>query len=581
MFYYFPVRWLRAGPGDDLVIAIFILAVLSILVAGMASYTVYTSLRSSEMLTLIGRNASQMDAIASVLKSNIRGISSYDGNSDSYVTHLFLPTPDVDAPASPTASYVPSWVMPNSRTPWGTSYAFCAYAPLPLGGSLGAGAATTPLPYASDPGNGIPSGTHDLTAPDGSVRSFMVSGARPTNALDDRPAPAVLGFIISPSYNSFTMPSCGDVIWRGGAFRISNGTVVAITDDAATRSSVSVPAVMTRYVSPNGGGDGGSPQLPATLSNALAEWKAARPNAAVINLSSGGHALAPSEFDLTATDRMAGRSLRLSGAAGASILDTGAAAALTSDADLVLDGITLGPKVSLWAQSGARFAAYNSQLRYVLVDGADLVLGQGASISAAPTDVASGLPGQASIDVLAGRLTMKDSGTKAVGGGMPAAVSVQGGFVSLNVGSIAATGTGTTWAQISGGSRMASVGNSPSVTWNGTAAPSILPAGLVNGTQRTVETACSGSPCVAQCNAQPGAGAGSWFALSGSCSASQSSGTSIAIVESGILPNADPSNLPTDWQCRFASVATDSVPAPALPPSPGIARAICAPAPVQ
>lgn len=562
-------------------IAIFILAVLSLLVAGMASYAVITSIRSSEMITLIGRNASQMDAIASALKSNIRGISSYDSTSNSYVTRLFLPTPDVDAPAAPTASYVPSWVMPNSRTPWGTSYAFCAYAPVPLGGPLGSAAAITPLPYASDAGSGIPSGTHDLTAPDGSVRSFMVSGARPANASDDGPAPAVLGFIISPLFNSLAMPSCGDVAWRGGAFRINNGTVVAITDDAATRNSVSVPAVMTRYVSPNGGGDGGSAQLPATLSNALAEWKSARPGAAVINLSSGVHQLAPSELDLTTTDRMSGRSLRLSGAAGASIANTGAAAALTSDADLVLDGLALGPKVSLWPQPGARFAAYNSQLRYVLVDGAELLLGQGTSISAAATDVASGLPGQASIDVLAGRLTLRDTGVKTVGGSLPAALSVQGGFVSLNVGAIAATGTGTTWAQISGGSRIASVGNSPSITWNGAATPSILPVGLVNGTQRTVETMCSGSPCVAQCTAQPAAGAGLWFAISGSCSATESPGTSIAVVESGALPNADPTNLPTDWQCRFASVATDTVPAPALPPSPGVARAICSPVPMQ
>jgi hypothetical protein len=563
------------------VIAIFILAVLSIVVAGMASYTVYTSIRTSEMLTLIGRNASQMDAIAAVLKSNIRGVSSYDAASKSYATRLFLPTPDVDAPAAPSASYVPSWVMPNSRTPWGATYAYCAYAPAPLGGPLGSSAATTPLPYASDAGGGTPSATHDLTAPDGSVRSYMVSGARPTLPSDDGPAPAVLGLIISPAFNSSATPSCTEVTWRGGTFRAGGGSVVAITDDATTRNSLAVPAVMARYVSPAGGGDGGSTQSPATLSDALAEWKAARPNAAVIYLSSGNHPLAPPELDLTAVERMSGRSLRLSGAAGAAIVDTGAAAALTSDADLVLDGISLGAKISLWPQSGARFAAYNSQLRYVLVDAADLLIGQGTTISATPTDVASGLPGQASIEVRAGRLTVQDSRSKAIGGGMPAALSVQGGFVSLNVGSIIATGTGTSWVQISGGSRVASVGGSPSITWNGVAAPSVLPAGLLNGTQRTVETACTETTCVAQCTAQPGAGTRAWFALSGSCSATEAPGSSVAVVESGILPNANPSYLPTDWQCRFAAVATDTVPAPSLPASPGIARAICAPVPIQ
>jgi hypothetical protein len=562
-------------------IAIFILAVLSIVVAGMASYTVYTAIQTSEMLTLIGRNASQMDAVAAVLKSSIRGISSYDPESNSYATRLFLPTPDVDAPAAPSKSYVPSWVATNARSPWGASYAYCAYAPAPLGGSLGSGAAATPLPYASDAGDGIPSGTHDLTAPDGSVHSYMVSGARPANPSDDGPAPAVLGFILSPAFNSKSMPSCSDVAWRGGTFRVANGIVMAITDDAATRAGIAVPAVMTRFASPGGGGDGGSAQSRATLSDILAEWKAARPSAAVIYLSSGNHPLAPSELDLTAGDRMSGRSLRLTGAPGASIIDTGGAAALTSDADLVLDGITLGPKISLWPQSGARFAAYNSQIRYVLIDEADLLIGQGTSVTANPSDVASGLPGQASIDLRAGRLTIRDSGSKAIGGTMPAALSVQGGFVSLNVGAIVATGTGTSWVRISGGSRVASVTDTPKVTWNGGEASSVLPAGLVNGTLRTVETVCTGTPCAAKCSAQPGAGNASWFALTGSCSAAEAPGSSVAVVESGALPNPDPSSLPADWQCRFASVATDTVPAPPLPPSPGTARAICAPVPLQ
>lgn len=562
-------------------IAIFILAVLSILVAGMASYAVYTSIKTSEMLTLVGRNASQMDAIVTVLKSSIRGVSSYDAPSNSYTTRLYLPTPDVDTPAAPTASFVPSWVTPNSRTPWGAAYTYCAYAPVPLSGTLGDTAATTPLPYASDAGGGIPSATHDLTSPDGSVRSYMVSGARPANPSDDSPAPAVLGFLISPAFNSRTIPSCNDVAWRGGAFRATGAVVAAITDDAATRSSVAVPAVMTRYVSPTGGGDGGSAQFPATLSSALAEWRSARPNSAVMYLSSGNHPLAASEFDLTAVERMSGRSLLLSGANGATIVDTGTASALTSDADLTLDGVVLGPKISLRPQSGARFAAYNSQLRYVLVDDADLLIGQGTSVTAAPTDVAPGLPGLASIEVRAGRLTLRDTGSKAIGGSMPAALSIQGGFASLNVGSIIATGTGPSWARISGGSRVASVDDAPSITWNGVTAPSVLPAGLLNGTQRTVETACTGTPCVAQCTAQPAAGNRAWFALSGSCSATDAPGASVAIVESGILANPDPSSLPTSWQCRFASMATDMVPAPPLPASPGFARAICAPVPVQ
>lgn len=562
-------------------IAIFILAVLSILVAGMASYAVYTSIKTSEMLTLIGRNASQMDAIVTVLKSSIRGVSGYDAPSNSYTTHLYLPTPDVDVPAAPSASFVPAWVTLNSRTPWGDAYTYCSYAPAPLGGALGDTAATTPLPYTSNAGGGIPSATHDLTAPDGSIRSYMVSGARPANPSDDGPPPAVLGFLISPAFNSHTTPSCNDVVWRGGAFRGTNVVVVAITDDAATRNSIAVPSVMTRYVSSTGGGDGGSAQFPETLSNALAEWKSARPNSAIVYLSTGNHPLATSELDLSQADRLPGRSLLLSGATGATIINTGAVGALTSNADLTLDGITLGAKISLWPQSGARFAAYNSQLRYVLVDNADLLIGQGTSVNADPTDVAAGLPGQASVDVRAGRLTVRDSGSKAIGGSLPAALSIQGGFANLNVGSIIASGTGPSWTQISGGSRVASVDTPPSVTWNGVPAPSVLPAGLLNGTQRTVETACTGTPCVAQCTAQPDAGTTAWFALSGSCSATEDPGASVALVESGILANPDPTSLPTGWQCRFASVATDAIPAPSLPASPGIARAICAPVPVQ
>ena len=560
-------------------IAIFILAVISILVAGMASYTVYTSIRTSEMLTMIGRNASQMDGLAAALRASVRAVSSYDPASGSYATRLFLPTPDVDVPAAPTASFVPAWITTASRTPWGAPYAYCAYAPAALGGALGNAAATTPLPYASDPGAGIPSATHELTAPDGSVRSYMVSGARPASAADDSPPPAVLGFLVSPAYNSDAAPSCASVSWRGGAFRAGNGSVVAITDDAATRGAIAVPAVMTRYAAVSGGGDGGSPQAPATLSDVLAEWKATRPAAAVVHLAGGNHALAPSELDLTASDRMSGRSLRLAGdGSGAVIVDSGAAAALTSEADLVLDGVSLGGGVSLWPKAGARFQAYNAQLRYVMVDGADLLLGPGASVSAAPSDVAPGLPGTASVDVVAGRLIVRDPATKAIGGAMPAAVSVQGGFVSLGVGGLTATGTGATWARIGGGSRIASAGDPPPVTWNGAGAPSILPAGLSDGTQRTVETECDGPVCVAQCMAQPAAGNRSWFALSGSC---QATAASVAIAGSGSVPGADGGSLPTDWQCRFASVATDAVPAPPLPAVPGTATAVCAPVPLQ
>lgn len=556
-------------------IAIFILSIISVLMAGMGAYAVWVSIQSTQVLTQVGRNVSQMDGLAALVRANVRSITFFDTTAGSYVSRLFAPTPQGDS--------FPQWLAANARTPWGAAYRYCAYAPSQVGGAIAATAVPDELPYGTV-------SVHDLTSPDAGPQSYVVSGARPGNPADGGPVPAVLGFVVSPLPGNDTAPSCDDIYWNGGIFRAAQGSVVAITDDAATRGGLPVPSTMVRFASLAGGGDGGSEASPATLSDALAEWKATRPVAAVVTLSREIHTLNPVELDLSvfggAPIRMAGHSLRLvgQGAGATAIASSTGKAQLSTDADLSIEGLSVGAGVSVWAKPGAHVRAFGAALRYTFVDGSDVLLDAGTVVSAAPADVTAGQPGRAAIDVNGGHLVIREtSAYKQIGGTLPYAVSLNGGLASFDGTELRASGTnpGTNWLQLAGGGRFGTANPTSYVTFNGTGNQASFPVAFGAGSQRTVETSCSGTPCVAQCMAGgPEVTLGkSWFATSGSCEANAVADGVVVITQSGALANA--SSLPTDWQCKFAVAAVGPDPAPDLPASPGMARAICSEMPSQ
>jgi hypothetical protein len=557
------------------VIAIFILSIISVLMAGMGAYAVWVSIQSTQVLTQVGRNVSQMDGLAALVKANLRSITFFDPVAKGYVSQLFVPTPQGDS--------LPAWLTANARTPWGAAYRYCGYAPNPVGGAIAATASEDALPYGTVQ-------VHDLTAPAAGPQSYVVSGARPGNSADIGPVPQVLAFVISPLPGNDVAPACEDIAWNGSVFRAGNGSVLAVTDDVSTRAGLPVPSTMVRYASAAGGGDGGSTASPATLSDVLAEWKATRPVAAVVTLSSEVHSLAPAELDLSsftgAPIRLAGHSLRLVGqGSGATVVgSSGGAAALATDADLSIEGIAMGPGVSLWAKPGAHVQSFGSSLRYVFVDGSDMLLDIGTQVMATPADVAAGEPGRAAVDVNGGHLVIRDTAAyKSIGGTLPYAISLNGGLASFDGNELRTSGTnsGTAWLQLSGGGRFGTVNAASIVTYNGSGNQATFPVSFGAGDQRTVETSCSGSPCVAQCMAgAPQTTLGkAWFASSGSCEANSVADGVIVITQSGALANA--SSLPTDWQCKFSVASIGPDPAPALPSAPGTARAICSEVPGQ
>ncbi|MGY3581522.1 hypothetical protein ACVIGB_000407 [Bradyrhizobium sp. USDA 4341] len=551
-------------------IAIFILSIISVLMAGMGAYAVWVSVQSTQVLTQVGRNVSQMDGLAALVRANIRSITF--PTTGGYVSQLFAPTPQGDS--------LPAWLTVNARTPWGAAYRYCAYAPNPVGGAIAATASGEGLPYGSVQ-------VHDLTSPDAGPQSYVVSGARPGNPSDNGAVPQVLAFVISPLPGSDITPTCDEISWNGSVFRAANGSVVAVTDDVSTRAGLPIPSTMVRFATAAGGGDGGSIASPATLSDALAEWKATRPVAAVVTLSSDVHNLAPSELDLSSFAggpiRMAGHSLRLigQGAGATTLASSGGAGPLATDADLSIEGITMAPGVSLWAKPGAHVRVYGTNLRYVFAEGSDVLLDAGTQVVAVPAD-ATGLPGRAAIDANGGHLVIRETASyKPIGGSMPYAISLNGGVASFDGTELRTSGTssGIAWLQLSGGGRFGTVNPSSIVTYNGTSAT--FPVAFGAGDQRIVETSCTGTPCVAQCMAggPPITLGKSWFASSGSCEANAVADGVVVITQSGALANA--SNLPTDWQCKFAVASIGPDPAPNLPSTPGTARAICSEVPSQ
>lgn len=539
-------------------IAIVAFAIVAVVMAGLASYTVYSTVRSTETLTLVQRNVAQMDGLVATLKSNIRRVTTAYGGV--YSEALFIPAPDVDNPATPFTSFIPSWIASNARTPWGASYGYCAYAAKPLGDPLSSGTASTPLSYNTTAGIRS-AGTHLLTAPDGAVRLYVASGERISNSQDDPEAPAVLGFVISPVPNSSTLPSCDAVAWKGGVFRVSGptpGTVVAIVNDVLTWTSVPVPTEMKRYVADGGAGDGGSPSAQTSLSAVLSEWKLVKPAQATLFLNSGNHTLSGSDFDLVSAGGLAGHQLRIvgSGPGATTIVNAAASAsALSFESDLSIENVSLGPKVALNPQPGARLRATSSNLRYVYSQSADVVIGQGSTVSAAVADVPSGAPGEAAIDAIGGRVTLVDSGSKVIGGTLANALSMKGAVLTLNVASLAASQQGAgKWLSMSGGARLLSQPAIPIVYLNGSPTrlsdqeampqPDLSNASVSPAV--TADCATSGDSCAAMC-------AGSDFLVSGGCSAGNPGASqAIAVTSSGSV--ATGGHLPNGWQCKFSII---------------------------
>ena len=91
---------------------------MSLVMAG--SYVAYTTLQSSQRVSDVQRSSAQMWQLAALVQANLRPVKG-DGV-------LYPPAPVVDKEGR---SALPAWLAPDAKTPWGTAYAYCVYAPAP------------------------------------------------------------------------------------------------------------------------------------------------------------------------------------------------------------------------------------------------------------------------------------------------------------------------------------------------------------------------------------------------------------------------------------------------------------------
>jgi hypothetical protein len=360
------------------VIGFYVIMIAVLAMSAAVGYTIFTSVKTTNALSLAERNAARLEMTVSALRQVV--IADVDGR-------LFAPmgVPSVTGvPTSRTA--LPDWVSGEAVTPWGTDYAYCPYAPV---AAIGGSAATV---YG---GASYAVTVNDDPVVYGASRDYVVSGTRDPNGLDVVPTPQVLAFLISPSNNAATAPSCDGVYWDGRAWLTSGavtGSVRAITVDALADSLSQAPRQLRRHVEQGGTGSGLTASDPAGLLQVLTEWRYLRPHRLTVSMQDdGGEILIdPALLDLGAgpaastpgPDAFA-RHLVLEAAPGDNpVLNGSSDGWLRAPSDLTLNGVSFGDNLGLAAIPGSRVLVRNASLPALETGGGDIVLGAGVNIIA-------------------------------------------------------------------------------------------------------------------------------------------------------------------------------------------------------
>lgn len=373
-------------------IGFYVIMIAVLAMTAAVGYTIFSSVQTTNALSLAERNAARLEMTTGALRQVV--IADAEGR-------LFVPMGVASITGSPTSrTALPAWVSGENVTPWGSAYAYCPYAPVTApGGSAGTvyGGTNYAVTLGADP------------VIYGASRDYVLSGVRPTNALDVAGAPDVLAFLISPSNNATAVPACNSVYWDGRAWLTSGpvtGSVRAITVDSLSDSLARAPRLLRRHVIQGGTGTGLTQTEPASLSAVLTEWRYLRPHRLTIVLDDGGGPLLidPALTDLGAGPGGAaphpsgfGRHLILEAAPGDSPIinaSTGSGT-LTFPSDVTIDGVDFGSALGLSATAGSRLLIRNADLPSVDSGGGTIVLGAGVNVtspagSAAPPVRVSG-----------------------------------------------------------------------------------------------------------------------------------------------------------------------------------------------
>ncbi len=531
-------------------IGFYVIMIAVLAMTGAVGYTIFTSVQTTNALSLAERNAARLEMTASALRQVV--IADAEGG-------LFVPmgTPSViGAPTSRTA--LPDWISGESVTPWGARYAYCPYAPDPKAGGVAGtvyGGASYAVTVSSEP------------MIYGASRDYVFSGSRPANGLDSLNAPEVLAFLISPSNNAAAAPSCDSVYWDGRAWLTSGavtGSVRAVTRDALADSLSQAPRQLRRHVAQGGSGSGLIADEPAGLTQVLSEWRYLRPHRLTVVMQDGGGdiVVSPASLDLGAgpgagsPDADAfGRHLAFEAAPGDSPFLIGSAAGLIRfPSDLTVDGVSFRPNLGLAAMSGTRILVQNATLSGVDTGGGEIVLGSDVDV------ISPSMAGAPPVRVTGGALSIEGAVTIDATGWAGPAIDQQGGRVHVDGALIVNAVASPLFEPDSTGEVSAS--STASLTLNSAATP-------LDPYTRTISQSSASEPCAVDdllcevtCPDQRAA-------ISGTC-----------------LPGATTTNVflqgtqlsGSVFSCTWAEISETSpdVPAGAGPGAP-VASAICAP----
>lgn len=528
-------------------IGIFILAVVVVAIVAAVGYGLISEIRTSEIVSMAGRNAPRMDAAVSALAAAARPLSG---------GQPVVPAPAVDQTGRAT---LPNWVSTDGATPWGVSYGYCPYA-LPDRPDL----QSTATQAVGGQGERRDISTVPLNA-EGADRPYVVGGQRSPRADDDADAPAVAAFLISPVPGSSDVPDCGSVVWRGGRFRIAGsvpGIVSVLTPERLRDAATGLGAVL-RWASPTGTGDGRSKGSAAPLSTILAEWRSTRPTREVVRLVGAGPHRVEGD-DLSMTARTGGREGTLEFISDqsdrAALAGPSAGGRLQVGIDLSLTGVSFANALGVAVGPGGRLNATGTVLKHLLLDGGDAVLGPGSGIALDPS-----LDPGAAARVRGGTLLVEerpgDRKTISAGAGRPAFV-LQGGTLVVNGADVVAD-EAPDWAVVENGGRISAIPRyagatmvAPSVTVGGAAPVEILSRmafgaggatlddrGVDVGMTVVTET-CEGSSCSATCPTDR-------HVVSGDCEA-PGPGWALSSFGSG--------GGTTTWNCAWTAISANQQP---------------------
>ncbi len=422
-------------------ILIQLLAVLALI--PVIGYTVFSYQRSSELVSLSQRNAARMEQVAASVRASLRPVEMNGA---------------VRAPmgeANGQRMAVPAWVVADDRTPWGARFGYCPY-------SVDAtGSAPSPNLTTAAGAVGSGGGTYGVTTARSRGRDYVLqSDAQPIRIRDEAgnetasstAAQEVVAFIVAPP--PFTgdgaLPSCSDVVLANGAWIVSPrdgrkpGTVVPVLSRGIATGQVANQGEVVLYAdaAARGAGTGDAPSSAIGLKDALDLWHLTPWRAATFRVAGGTYGFGTGDLvPGGTTPRLAfstpypGRSLAIVGDGGTLAVANsgGQPIELLFTVDATIDNVAFGEGVVLRVAAGARVTATRSSLRHVRIDGGDLTLGEGTSVSAD----ARANP-NAGVVVTSGRLRL-------AGGTLPLTMGTGAAGIYAMGASWSLTGRGSTW----------------------------------------------------------------------------------------------------------------------------------------